>query len=110
MVKLASKHYEHVPPAKVTVNVVANLFVAPHPAFVIQGGAVDYHAEQMKSNRFHRIDLSNSQQYYVRVGSEDLASNHTCLRMRLSPLMNFKIPPGNKSFEAPVNHVRRRNQ
>ena len=75
MVKLASKHYEHVPPAKVTVNVVANLFVAPHPAFVMQGGTVDYHAEQMKSNRFHRIDLSNSQQYYVKVGSE-LASNH----------------------------------
>ena len=100
-VKLASKSYANVPPAEVTVMVVANLFLAPHSAFVMQGATVDYHAEQMKSNRvsllellkwdfvisklafitfqIHRIDLSTSPQYYLEVAS-DIAKNHPTLK------------------------------
>jgi nuclear pore complex protein Nup210 len=50
-VRIASKAYAEVPPAEVTVMVVANLFLVPHTSFVIFGATVDYHAEQMKSNR-----------------------------------------------------------
>ena len=58
-VKLASKSYANVPAAEVTVMVVANLFLAPHSAFVMQGATVDYHAEQMKSNRVRLITYLN---------------------------------------------------
>lgn len=50
-VRLASKTYSDVPPAEVTVMVVANLFLVPHSTYVLSGATVDYHAEQMKSNK-----------------------------------------------------------
>lgn len=73
-VRLVSKAYGDVPPAEVTVMVVANLFLVPHNAYVMLGAAVDYHAEQMKSNRIHKIELSKSQQYYLDVANTDLAA------------------------------------
>ena len=50
-VRLAAKNYADVPPAEVTVTVVANLFLVPHFSFVMSGATIEYHAEQMKSNR-----------------------------------------------------------
>lgn len=55
-VRLASKNYADVPPAEVTVMVVANLRIEPHTAFVMPGATVDYHAEQMKSNRVRNFE------------------------------------------------------
>jgi hypothetical protein len=40
-----------VSPAVVNVLVVANLFLVPPVAFVMPGGIVTYHAEQIKSNK-----------------------------------------------------------
>ena len=50
-VRLAAKNYADVPPAEVTLTVVANLFLVPHFSFVMSGASIEYHAEQMKSNR-----------------------------------------------------------
>ena len=74
-VRLSSKSYADVPPAEVTVMVVANLFLVPHFSFVMSGGTIHYHAEQMRSNRIHAIDLTDSQQYFIEV-SDDLAKTH----------------------------------
>ena len=48
-VKLASKSYSDVPPAEITVMVVANLFLVPNFAFVMNGATVHYHAERSLS-------------------------------------------------------------
>jgi hypothetical protein len=48
-VRLASKSYSDVPPAEVTVMVVANLFLVPNFAFVMNGATVHYHAERSLS-------------------------------------------------------------
>ena len=50
-VRLASKSYADVPPAEVTVMVVANLFLVPHFSFVMSGATIHYHAEQMRNNK-----------------------------------------------------------
>lgn len=50
-VRLSSKSYADVPPAEVTVMVVANLFLVPHFTCVLGGATVEYHAEQMRSNK-----------------------------------------------------------
>jgi hypothetical protein len=52
-VRLASKapYAVSVSPAVVNVLVVANLFLVPPVAFVMPGGIVTYHAEQIKSNK-----------------------------------------------------------
>ena len=50
-VRLAAKNYANVPPAEVTLTVVANLFLVPHFSYVMSGASIEYHAEQMKSNR-----------------------------------------------------------
>lgn len=52
-VRLASKavYAGEVPPVEVNVLVVANLFLVPAAAYVMPGATVNYHAEQIKSNR-----------------------------------------------------------
>ena len=47
--RLASKSYSDVPPAEITVMVVANLFLVPNFAFVMNGATVHYHAERSLS-------------------------------------------------------------
>ena len=58
-VRLASKSYSDVPPAEVTVMVVANLFLVPNFAFVMNGATVHYHAERSLSE-------SNGVSFYFR--------------------------------------------
>ena len=52
-VRLASKavYATSVPAVEVSVLVVANLFLVPPVAYVMPGATVDYHAEQIKSNK-----------------------------------------------------------
>ena len=97
-VRLTSKSYSDVPPAEVQVMVVANLFLVPHFSFVMSGATIQYHADQMKSNRIQAIDLADSQQYYLEVG--DLASNH--------PRLKNVIVAGNVEGEVTV-HLRDNN-
>ena len=40
-----------VPATEVSVLVVANLYLVPQVAYVIFGGTVNYHAEQIKANK-----------------------------------------------------------
>ncbi len=54
-VRLSAKNYADVPPAEVTVMVVANLFLVPHISFAMVGSTIVYHAEQMKSNRVRTV-------------------------------------------------------
>ena len=50
-----------VPATEVSVLVVANLYLVPQVAYVIFGGTVNYHAEQIKANKvFVHYFLSNS--------------------------------------------------
>ena len=50
-VKLVSSSYSSVPAAEVTVMVVANLYLVPSSAYVMAAATVNYHAEQIKSNK-----------------------------------------------------------
>ena len=61
-VRLASKSYSDVPPTEVTVMVVANLFLVPNFAFVMQGATVHYHAERSlsESNGVSHLDFETS--------------------------------------------------
>ena len=71
-VRLASAMYSKVSPAEVNVMVVANLFIVPSSVHVMVGGLVSYHAEQIRSNKIHRISLPTAQ-YYLSVGDAALA-------------------------------------
>ena len=71
-VRLASAMYSKVSPAEVNVMVVANLFIVPSSVHVMVGGLVSYHAEQIRSNKIHRISLPTAQ-YYLSVGDATLA-------------------------------------
>ena len=71
-VRLVASAYGKVPPAEVNVMVVANLFIVPGAAFVMVGGRVNYHAEQIRSNKIHAIALPTAQ-YHLVVGDEKLA-------------------------------------
>lgn len=70
-VKLVSSLYSKVPPAMVNVMCVANLYLVPGNAYVMMGGYVNYHAEQIKSNKIHQIKLP-TQQYFLTVANKDL--------------------------------------
>ena len=50
-VRLVSQAYNKVPWVTVNVMVVANLYLVPVNAYVMMGGVVEYHAEQIKSNK-----------------------------------------------------------
>eukprot|EP00095_Tigriopus_kingsejongensis_P012070 maker-scaffold60_size442463-snap-gene-0.28 protein:Tk12070 transcript:maker-scaffold60_size442463-snap-gene-0.28-mRNA-1 annotation:"nuclear pore membrane glycoprotein 210" len=70
-VKVVSALYSKVPPATVNVMCVANLFLMPSNAYVMMGGYVDYHAEQIKSNKVHLISLP-TQQYFLAVANSEI--------------------------------------
>ncbi len=55
-VRLASKasYATFVPSTEVSVLVVANLFIVPPVSFVMPGASVNYHAEQIKSNKVRK--------------------------------------------------------
>lgn len=53
--------------------VIANLFLLPQTTYVMMGGLVHYHAEQMKANKIHQISIDSSRQYYVQVGDDTIA-------------------------------------
>ena len=67
-----SSSYASVPPAEVTVMVVANLYLVPSTAYVMTAATVKYHAEQIKSNKIHHIPLPHLQ-YYLAVKQEETA-------------------------------------
>ena len=46
-----------VPTTEVSVLVVANLYIVPPVAYVIFGGTVNYHAEQVKANKVFIVPL-----------------------------------------------------
>lgn len=52
---------------------MANLYLVPGSAFVMVGAYVNYHAEQIKSNKAHIIKLP-THQYHLAIGNPDLAS------------------------------------
>ena len=73
-VRLVSSLYStRVPAADVAVMVVANLYLVPGSAYIMQGGTMAYRAEQIKSNKVHEIALP-SHQYYLTVEDSKLAS------------------------------------
>ena len=70
---VSSLYSTRVPAAEVNVMVVANLYLVPGSAYIMQGATLAYKAEQIKSNKIHEISLP-SQQYYLNVEDTDLAS------------------------------------
>ena len=73
-VRLASKSYSDVPPAEITVMVVANLFLVPNFAFVMNGATVHYHAERSLSE-------SNGVRYIFHICFSLLRAVGTCLQV-----------------------------
>ena len=56
----------------VNVMVVANLYLVPGAAYIMVGASVSYHAEQIKSNQIHEIELP-THQYHLQSENTDLA-------------------------------------
>ncbi len=82
-VRLSAASYAKVPAAEVNLMVVANLYLVPGSVYLMPGTNVDFHAEQIKSNKAS---------FFLWVGPDQAkASLESILHLLCSHLQKFVL-------------------